>query len=145
MRLAPVCVCVSFVCFKANSNKSGGLWITSSSDNYFSSSQFKVSLKTQINSERVSEWKCCFKCSVVVFYWFSNIVFFGENCSRLLQLLYANVCVCVCVFFEFVAFSNSSGKWMRPDAWSLFNRQCVCMCVCSAFSSAPRLKPLILG
>lgn len=47
------CMRVACVCFWANSNKSGGLWITSSSDNYLSTSQFKVSFTNPFACQQI--------------------------------------------------------------------------------------------
>lgn len=50
---ACVCVCT------ANSNKSSGLWITSSSDNYLSTSQFKVSFTNPFTFQQICFSQVC--------------------------------------------------------------------------------------
>lgn len=193
MRPAPVWMCLyecaAFVCLPANSNKSGGLWITSSWDNYLSTSQFKVSFTNPFTCRQIhfdqseSEIKALLQISqytrsflIVSLMSFATILMlpctvcdglhyiimyiFVEKHRRVPWFSYANrcshmryscvrVCGCACVcslslLLRLVALASEWG--LMFGAYLIGSaRACVSACVCSVFSSVPRLKPLILG
>lgn len=152
------------MCSQINSNKSGGLWITSSSDNYFSTSQFKVSFTNPFTSQQICFSEVCLnestisKISVYVWYFVavvltSRFFFFGlifGICNYLRPVYFSGVPVMKkkqCLLILLLCLITPPNEWGPVlERYFIGNTcACVCACVCSVFSSVPHLKPLILG
>lgn len=151
------------MCSQINSNKSGGLWITSSSDNYFSTSQFKVSFTNPFTSHQICFSEVCLnestisKISVYVWYFVAVVLtsrfFFGlifGACNYLRPVYFSGVPVMKkkqCLLILLLCLITPANEWGPVlERYFIGNTcACVCACVCSVFSSVPHLKPLILG
>lgn len=151
------------MCSQINSNKSGGLWITSSSDNYLSTSQFKVSFTNPFTSQQICFSEVCLnestisKISVYVWYFVAVVLtscfFFGlifGVCNYLRPVYFSGVPVMKkkqCLLILLLCLITPANEWGPVlERYFIGNTcACVCACVCSVFSSVPHLKPLILG